>query len=348
MAPLVSQRADLRYEVCMTIYVVAPAYNERDSISAFLDEIDRVKTSSALSCKRLVVLIVDDGSRDDTSRQVEQSGSRLGHIEVRLVKLSRNFGHQAAIQAGLAGAFSQAAQGDVFVILDADLQHPPELIPDMISYLERGFHHVQMVREDSSDNSSSFKRWTSQLFYRFFHFFTRMELPQGGADFRAVSYDFLKAYLKMAEVNRFNRGLFHWLGFRTATIPYKPRSRFAGETKYSFSKMFCLAIRGVTLFSNRPLVLTHLFLTVSSLSICVLYLGYEMTKLYRGHQFEPGWLTVVCLVSLWGGLLAFGNLVTSLYLAFIFDEVKKRPIYIVESEAWVSARVEEKSAKLVS
>lgn len=306
------------------LHVIAPAFNEADGIQVFIRELSTHLPENSR------IYIVDDGSADQTFEKVKAARELVPH-EILALKLSRNFGHQAALHAGLCFAFESAAETDVFIVLDSDMQHPPRFIPEMLNYLKSGIHHVQMVRADRNAKVSLFKKLTSSLFYRFFSWLSQTHLPGGGSDFRGFSYHFIKSYMSIKEVNRFNRGLFVWMGFATLKIPYVPDSRMTGESKYSVWKMLRLGFIGITQFSNKPLILFHLLITGLSFLFCGTYLVIEGVRYMMGYHFEPGWPTVVFLISFWGGTLAAGNLMTSVYIGSIFNEVKARPIFLTEN-----------------
>ncbi len=214
-------------------------------------------------------------------------------------------------------------------MLDSDLQHPPKLIADIVNNLEAGIHHVQMVRKDDP-REGWFKRISSGLFYRVFSFLGSVKLPAGGSDFRGFSHRFLEAYLRLPERERFNRGLFTWLGFSTLQIPYEPDARVAGRSKYSPMKMLKLGLTGITYFSSKPLLWTLAAITLFSAILCGSYIVFEVSRYFHGHRYVLGWPTIIFFVCFWGGSLSFGQLLLSVYVSRIFEEVKGRPVYVIE------------------
>lgn len=312
-----------------TVFVVGPAYNEESVIGLFIDRVLELKGEiSAFGNIRLV--LVDDGSRDRTSASIRARQERLPDgLSVSLLRLSRNFGHQSAIQAGLQHAFDQSRPGDLFVLMDTDLQHPPEWIPKILERLDRGVHHVQMLREEHEDIGLG-KKLTSRLFYRAFTWLSDMELDPGSSDFRGMSRECLNAYLGLRERGRFNRGLFRWIGFTTEKVPYQAAARAAGHSKYSTRRMARLAFIGLTYFSSRPLIYGLATIVGCAFFFCASYIGLELWRLSRGVEFALGWPSIVFFVTFWGGLLALGQLLLALYVSRIFDEVKARPIYLIE------------------
>ena len=310
------------------LVVVAPAYEESAGIESFVGEVARVARAE-LAGYRTTLVVVDDGSRDDTYARLRQAATRLEDVELLAIRLSRNFGQQAALHAGLETAHERFADAAMFVIMDADLQHPPSLLPRIVQRLAAGVHHVKLVRKGSGA-PGFLKRATSALFYRLFSSMSEISVPPGSSDFRGLSPRFVAAYLELSERGRFNRGLFHWLGFAEESVPYDAPDRPYGATKYSFVRMARLALVGLTQFSSKPLLVTLLGTVGFSAIFCTAYLVFELVRWLHGTQFVVGWPTIVFFVSFWGGLLALGQLMIGVYVARIFDEVKARPIYVVE------------------
>ncbi len=314
----------------MRVHIVSPAFCEEKSIVAFIEEVRNVALAHP-EFGGWSLTIVDDGSIDRTlavatSVLVKLSGP---DFRLRIVALSRNFGHQAAIQAGLDIAFRDSGGDDCFVVLDSDLQHPPKLIPLIVGRLSQGADHVQMVRQDTN-RTPFLKRMTSSLYYTFFRWMTGLDIRTGSADFRGMSRRFLAAYLTLTERGRFNRGLFHWVGFPTVYVPFVCSDRVAGTSKYTFRRMLTLAATGLLQFSGRPLFLLCSAIVLLSFTFCLLYFIHVLVRLYHGEELVPGWLSVMFFIALWSGALALVQLLLSLYLERIFDEVKGRPIYIVK------------------
>ncbi|MBI2605829.1 MAG: glycosyltransferase family 2 protein [Deltaproteobacteria bacterium] len=316
-----------------SLFLVAPAYNEEESVPRFVDEVDRALKASKLDARyRAELVLVDDGSTDATYARLSalvEARPRGAARSMAVLKLSRNFGHQSALHAGLEYAFQKSARGDFFVVLDSDLQHPPRLIAEIVRHLEAGIHHAQMVRKDDP-REGWFKRTSSGLFYRVFSFLGSVKLPRGGSDFRGFSHPFLEAYFKLPERERFNRGLFTWLGFSTLQIPYEPGAREAGVSKYSTVKMLKLGLTGITYFSSKPLLWTLAAITMLSVLFCGSYIAFEAVRYFHGHHYVLGWPTIVFFVCFWGGSLSFGQLLLGIYVSRIFEEVKGRPAYVIE------------------
>jgi dolichol-phosphate mannosyltransferase len=312
-----------------TVFIIGPAYNEESVIGLYLDAVFAQKRE-LVPFGRIRIVLVDDGSRDRTSAAIRERQSQLPDgIAVSLLKLSRNFGHQSAIQAGLQHAYDHSRPGDLFLLMDTDLQHPPEWIPKILARLDQGVHHVQMLREEHESIGLG-KKLTSRIFYRVFTWLSDMELDPGSSDFRGMSRDCLRAYLSLQEKGRFNRGLFRWIGFSTEKISYQAAARAAGHSKYSTRRMARLAFIGLTYFSSRPLIYGLLTIVGCAFLFCAAYVGLELWRLSQGVEFALGWPSLVFFVTFWGGLLALGQLLLALYVSRIFDEVKGRPIYLIE------------------
>lgn len=313
----------------MRVQVVSPAYCEEQGIAAFIHAVHAAATARP-EFGPWILTIVDDGSDDRTLEAASAACRGLcgPSFGVRLVRLSRNFGQQAAIQAGLEVAYAASMEGDVFVVLDSDLQHPPELIPEILARLAGGADHVQMIRMDT-ERVPWFKRVTSDLYYSLFRRITGLDLRRGSADFRGMSRRFLAAYLKLQERGRFNRGLFQWVGFPTVELPYQCADRVAGGTKYTLRRMLKLALDGLLQFSGKPLVVLCSAIVLLSFGICLLYVIHTVWRYLHGHPMVPGWPSVMFFIAFWSGALALTQLLLALYVERIFEEVKGRPVYLI-------------------
>lgn len=307
------------------LFLIVPAYNEADGIGSLLAAL------AATGEAGLYAVIVDDGSRDDTFGAVERAATRCS-FPVDALRLSRNFGQQAALHAGLEYAFTHANREDAFLLMDADLQHPPSAIPAIRARLDAGCDHIQMVRADAATVSWT-KRFSSRLFYRVFRFFSGLSLPEGAADFRALSFRFVQAYLQLSERGRFNRGLFYWLGFRTEFLPYQCAERAHGQTHYSAGRMLRLGLSSLLQFSSRPLISICAANVAFCFLFCLGYLVYEAIRFHQGVQFVVGWPSLMFLVSFWSASLALSQLLMALYIDRLFHEAKGRPIYVIQ-ETW--------------
>jgi dolichol-phosphate mannosyltransferase len=297
--------------------VVAPVHNEEALVAAFHA---RVRAAvEPLGPYELV--LVDDGSTDASwQRMLEVAAA---DPNVRLIRLSRNFGHQPALTAGL-----DAARGDAVVTIDSDLQDPPELIPELVRSWRDGYDVVYAVRAER-EGESAVKLATASVFYRLLRQMTTTEIPADAGDFRLLSRRVVDALGRMPERARFLRGMTSWVGYRQTGVPYRREARTAGETKFPMRKMVRFALDAMTSFSTVPIrLVTGLgFLTVL---FCIAYLAYTLYAKFASHSTVPGWTSVVIVVLLLGGVQLLSLGIIGQYIARIFDEAKQRPLYLVD------------------
>ena len=302
--------------------VVAPCYNESPVILRFHRELAAVL--DGLAGLTTEIIFVDDGSTDDTLTLLNEL-SRT-HPTVRVCSLSRNFGHQIALAAGL-----DRAAGDAVVLMDSDLQHPPELIREFVDKWRDGHDIVLSIRR-ATEGASMLKRVTSRGFYTVLNYLSGTQVPPGAADFCLLSRQVCESLRSMPERHRFLRGLIAWAGFDRALVPYDAAARAAGESKYTFLKMIGLAVDAVFSFSSAPLRLA----LRSGLVMTLLGFAYLIVTLGNGFLFGgivPGYASLIGVVTILGGCqLAFLGLIGQ-YLARVFEEVKRRPMYLVKQEA---------------
>jgi polyisoprenyl-phosphate glycosyltransferase len=296
--------------------VVIPVHNEQES----LDELQRrlVDVFELLDGDAEVVL-VDDGSTDASYPLMLELRGRDERFKV--VQLARNFGHQLAITAGI-----DLARGDAVVVMDGDLQHPPELLPELAAQWRAGFDVVYGVMTERPEGWV--KRFTARVYYRMLRKLASVEIPAAAGDFRLVDRRVVEAFRAMPERNRFVRGMFAWLGFRQVAVPYAVPARFAGSSKYTLRKMIRLATDGLISFSTRPLRLAlDLGFVVSGLAF--LFGLASLVSKFAGAFLVPGWLTIVLVTSFIGGIQLMVIGVVGEYVGRIYDEVKARPLYLV-------------------
>jgi polyisoprenyl-phosphate glycosyltransferase len=305
-----------------TVSIVIPVYNEEEAVmvfhSALCAAIDRL-------AYRFTILYVNDGSRDGTAAALERIRAADGRV--RVVELSRNFGHQSALTAGL-----DRAEGDFVVSMDGDGQHPPELIAEMLEMARAGCDVVLTQRLDD-ESISAFKRRSAELFYGLINRLGETQILRGGADFRLMSRSAADALREMREYHRFLRGMVAWMGFRTAVLPYRPSQRLAGKTKYTLRKMLRLGRDAVFSFSLLPL---YLGLSLGLLFLCLSLaeVAYVLSFWVSGRtqNLAPGWSSLMFVLLVVGGILMVLLGFIGVYLGFIFQEVKRRPIYLVREE----------------
>jgi glycosyltransferase involved in cell wall biosynthesis len=296
--------------------VVAPVYNEEALIGEFY-----ARVCSALEGLPFELVLVDDGSSDGSATALDRLAAE--DPRVRVVFLSRNFGHQTALTAGL-----DHARGNAVVMLDADLQDPPELILRMLDHWKAGCDVVYAVREHR-EGESRFKLATARWFYRLFDKLAQVELQQNSGDFRLLDRRALDALLAMRERSRFLRGMTVWVGYRQAAVPYRRDPRYAGETKYTLSKMLRFSLDAISSFSHRPLQLATLFgFLISTLAFVAIPF---VVVLRLSGSYLPGFGSVTIAVLLLGGIQLIALGIIGEYVGRIYDEVKGRPLYVVRS-----------------
>jgi dolichol-phosphate mannosyltransferase len=296
--------------------VVAPVYNEEGTIREFY-----ARVCAALEGIQFELVLVDDGSRDGSPAAMEELAS--DDPRVKLVFLSRNFGHQTALTAGL-----DHASGDAIVMLDADLQDPPELILKMLDHWRAGCDVVYAVREQR-EGESWFKLTTARWFYRIFDWLTTVQLQHNSGDFRLLDRRALDALLAMRERNRFLRGMTVWVGFTQAAVPYDRDARYAGETKYTLTKMLKFSLDAISSFSHRPLQLaTFLGFLISGLAFIAIPVVIVLKIL---GSYLPGFGSLELSLLRRGGIQLISIGIIGEYVGRIYDEVKGRPLYLVRA-----------------
>ena len=297
--------------------IVVPVHDEQESIEELVRRV--LEAVEALPDTDPELLLVDDGSRDASYAMMVALSGRDPRVKV--VQLARNFGHQVALTAGI-----ELARGDAVVLMDADLQHPPELIADFVRLWREGNDIVYGVMQARPEGW--FKRVTAQVFYGLLRRMTKVEMPAAAGDFRLVDRVAVDAFLAMRERDRYLRGMFAWLGFRQVGVDYVPPPRYAGRSKYTVRKMARLAFDGIFSFSTYPLrVVLVVGLVVSAVSFLV---GVaSLVSKFTGAHVVPGYVTIVDVVTFLGGiqLIVLGGI--GEYIGRIYEEVKRRPLYVV-------------------
>ena len=268
------------------------------------------------------IVFVNDGSKDKTLEILEEIAKQ--DKNVKIVSFARNFGHQVAVTAGI-----KYVTGDAIVIIDADLQDPPELIPDMLKLWEEGYEVIYGKRK-SRDGESKFKLLTAKMFYKTLNSLSDVEIPKDTGDFRLVDKKVIDVVNSMPEHNKFLRGLFSWVGFKQKAFEYERKERFAGETKYPLKKMLKLASDGIISFSSKPLKLVGgLGLITILISIAILIYSL-ISYAFNLNHLTPGWTSIMVTITLFSGVQLLSIWIMSEYIARIYDETKNRPQYIVD------------------
>ncbi|MCR5704351.1 MAG: glycosyltransferase family 2 protein [Eubacterium sp.] len=302
-----------------TVDVVVPCYNEEAMLQMFYTESKKIFTN--ITGYEFSYIFVNDGSSDNTLLLLLKLSEE--HDDVKYISFSRNFGKEAAMYAGLCNA-----SADYVIVMDADLQHPPALVPQMIQEIEKGYDCCAGMRK-SRKGESKIKSAFSALFYKLNNRFTSVHLQQNAVDFRIMSKQMVNNIVRLGEVQRFSKGIFSWVGFKTAWLPFENVERPAGETKWSFRKLLRYAITGITSFSVAPLTfLTGLGLAISSLSFFLIIVTL-IRKLFFGIDVS-GFASLFIAVLFLGGIVEFSIGVLGEYIANIYMETKDRPIYIIQ------------------
>ena len=302
----------------LLVSIVVPIYNEVETV----DELCRRLHSALSQVTDYELVLVDDGSTDGSWDLLLAQAARDPRL--RAARLSRNFGHQIAITAGL-----DLARGDAVVIMDGDLQHPPEVIPALLERWRDGYDVVYAVRSEQG-SEARFKRSSASVFYRLLRALAEVDIPAEAGDFRLLSRRAVDAIGAMPERARFLRGMAAWIGYRQIAVPYETAPRYAGKTKYPLRRMLHFAADGITSFSAAPLRLVSMlgFLFVL---FCAGYLFYVLYIHFLTDRTIEGWTTVVVLILLIGGVQLLSLGIVGQYVARVFDEAKRRPLYLFES-----------------
>lgn len=303
--------------------VIVPCYNEEDSVVLFYEEL--IKNDPFFQGKgiELELLYIDDGSRDGTVAEVKKL--REKDERVHLVSFSRNFGKEAAMFAGL-----QKSKGDYVVMMDVDLQDPPSLLPEMFEGLSEGYDSVATRRVDRK-GEPPIRSFFARRFYRLMKKISKTEMMDGARDYRLMTRQMVDAILSMEEYNRFTKGIFGWVGFRTKWLEYENVERARGETKWNFWKLLMYSFDGIMAFSTAPLLISSLM----GVFFCVLSFAMIIFIIVRKVMFgDPvsGWPSLVCIILLTSGIQFFCTGILGQYLAKTYMEVKRRPIYLVREE----------------
>lgn len=302
------------------ISIVVPCYNEEAVLTPFYAEIDRV--SRTMDEVNFEFVFVDDGSRDKTLEMVEKLHQQ--DARVRFISFSRNFGKEAAILAGL-----DYAEGDYVATMDADLQDPPALLPEMYAEIRTGKYDCIGTRRVSRDGEPPIRSFFARMFYRLINKMSKVEMVDGARDFRLMTRQMVDAVISMREYNRYSKGLFSFVGFETKWIEYKNVQRVAGETHWSFWKLFVYAIDGICAFSTVPLVMSAVLGLLFCLLAFILIVVIIVKTLLYGDPVG-GWPSTICVILLVGGLQLLALGIIGQYLAKTYLETKLRPIYIVK------------------
>lgn len=303
----------------MKISIVIPAFNEEESIGITISKVfEQVKDYHH------EIIVVDDGSTDNTLSIVKEVQKQIP--ELKYISLSRNFGHQNALRAGL-----DSASGDCIISMDSDLQHPPEIITEMIKKWQEGYDIIYTTRNERTQNGI-FKNLTSSFFYRIQNLLSDIKIEKNAADFRLTDRKVVDLVKNSAEYDLFLRGFFSWVGFKQYNLKYTPNKRIAGQSKYTFKKMLNLAFSGITSFSIKPLRFSIIVGIIMALC-AFLYLGFVVFVYFFTDRVISGWASVIASVLLLGGIQLTVLGIIGEYLGKIFIQTKQRPSYIIREKS---------------
>ncbi len=302
----------------MMLSIIVPCYNEQSALPLFYEEATRVLEGLGHDYE---LLFINDGSRDDTLKILEELAAKDAHVTY--LSFSRNFGKEAAMYAGFCNV-----RGDYVAVMDADLQDPPSLLPEMLEILESGEYDSVATRRVSRKGEPKIRSWFARMFYKIINKISDADIVDGARDFRLMKRQMADTIAEMCEYNRFSKGIFGWVGFRTYWFPYENVERVAGETKWSFWKLFKYAIDGIINFSHVPLSISSWFgFSMTGVSFLLL-LFFFFRRLFFGDPVA-GWASTVCIIFFIGGIQLFCLGIMGSYIAKTYMETKKRPHYIV-------------------
>ncbi|MBR1742948.1 MAG: glycosyltransferase family 2 protein [Lachnospiraceae bacterium] len=303
--------------------LIVPCYNEQESLPVFYEEVIRVMQEIETEYE---LLLINDGSSDDTltiMKRLSEKDSRVMYFS-----FSRNFGKEAAMYAGFCHA-----KGDYVAVMDADMQDPPSLLPEMLSIMERGEYDSVATRRVTRKGEPKIRSFFARKFYKLINKISDADIVDGARDFRMMNRDMVTAVVSMCEYNRFSKGIFGWVGFKTYWLPYENVERVAGETKWNFFSLFKYALDGIINFSQVPLSMASWFGIIMTMLSFFVLLFVVIRRAVFGDPVA-GWASTICVILFLGGLQLFSIGVMGQYLAKMYLETKKRPHYIIaESNA---------------
>ena len=306
----------------MLVSIIVPCYNEEAALPYFLKEIKKTEAelTAAFGC-RFELLFINDGSRDSTLSVLREFAK--SDPTVRYLSFSRNFGKEAAMYAGL-----KHAKGEYVAIMDADLQHPPTMLKEMYEGLQSGEYDCVAARRMNRNGEPPLRSFFARCFYKLINRISDTEIVDGACDFRMMKRQMVDAILSMGEYNRFSKGIFGWVGFRTKWLPYENVERVAGETKWSFWSLLLYSMQGIVGFSTVPLALASVLGVVLCI-IALIMVVYIIIKTLMFGDPVSGWPSLACMVMFMGGIQLFCIGILGQYLAKTYLETKHRPIYIL-------------------
>ncbi|MGG5359235.1 MULTISPECIES: glycosyltransferase family 2 protein [unclassified Enterococcus] len=301
----------------MKISIVAPCFNEEKTVPIFFEEMEKIKGAYTFE-----YVFVNDGSKDNTLSVLKELSSNYPYVH--FISFSRNFGKEAALYAGL-----QESTGDLVTVMDVDLQDPPELLPEMIERITTSDVDCIGTRRADRTGEPPIRSFFAKTFYKLINKISSTEMVDGARDFRLMTRQMVDSVLELTEYNRFSKGLFSWVGFKTEYISFENRERVAGETSWSFWKLFSYSIDGIVNFSDAPLTLASLIGALSCFGSGIALIFIILRALFYGDPTD-GWPSMVSIMLFIGGMQLLCLGIIGKYIGKIFLETKKRPIYIVK------------------
>ena len=301
------------------ISLIIPCYNEEESLKYLYKELE--KTAGEMPYFDFEYIFVDDGSKDKTLEHLKELATY--DSKTTYIAFSRNFGKEAAMYAGLCNA-----TGDYVAIMDADLQDPPSLLPEMVTYLESGEYDSVATRRVSRKGEPKIRSFFARRFYKLINRWSDADIADGARDFRLMTKDMVQAIVKMGERNRFSKGIFGWIGYKTKWLEYENVERVAGETKWSFWKLFKYSLEGIVNFTNAPLSIASVFGVLFTFLAFIAIVVIMVRKFIWGDPVS-GWPSLVCIIVFLSGVQMFCIGIIGQYLSKTYVEVKERPHYII-------------------
>lgn len=306
------------------ITIIVPCYNEQETVPIFIEAMDRVYEKMKREYGVVMeYLFIDDGSRDKTLQILKESAEKYAHVS--FLSFSRNFGKEAAMFAGL-----EHADGDYVVIIDVDLQDPPELVEEMYTTILNSEYDCVASRRVDRTGESKIRSFFAHSFYKIIRKISHTDIVDGARDFRMMTRQMVDAIVSLREYNRFSKGIFQWVGFQTKWLEFENRNRVAGNTKWSFWGLLLYAIDGIIAFSTAPLLLSSVVGIIFCVIALIMVVVFFVRALIWGDPVS-GWPSLVCIICLIAGIQLMCNGITGLYVSKTYSEVKRRPQYIVKT-----------------
>lgn len=320
---LAIHKVGVYYEFMPLLSLVVPCYNEQEVLHLFMEELTRV--TATLGDVQTEVILVNDGSSDNTLAVIRELSGQYDCV--RYISFSRNFGKESAMLAGFA-----AAKGDYVAVMDADLQDPPALLPEMLRAVREEGYDCAGTRRTTRKGEPPIRSFFARMFYRLINLISHTQLVDGARDYKLLSRKAVDALLSMPEYNRFSKGLYEWIGFRTKWLEFQNVERVAGETKWSFWKLFKYSLEGIVAFTTFPLALASV-LGMLCILVALVIIVCLCVRQILWHSSVDGWTSLVCIIVLLSGLQLFCAGIIGQYISKMYMEIKRRPHYIIAEQS---------------